>query len=251
MGEKFLRNKVAIVTGGARGIGRAIVLMLANEGCHVSFNYVKNQQAAQDLKVQVEKCGVKCLSVCADIKDFKAVKEWVELTKKEFGQLDILINNAGIIIDKALMLMSPEEWHDVIETNLTGVFNATRLCIIGFLKQKSGNVINISSLSGIIGLSRQVNYSASKGGINAFTKALAREVAAYGVRVNAVAPGFTETEILDNMTLEQKQKLIATIPLGRIGHVNDVANCVKFLLSEDAQYMTGQIIQVDGGLGIR
>ncbi|OGX09065.1 MAG: hypothetical protein A2Z88_08095 [Omnitrophica WOR_2 bacterium GWA2_47_8] len=246
-----IKNKVAIVTGASRGIGRAIVLKLADLSCHVAFNYLKNKDEALRLESEAKKKGIKCTASCVDIKDFNAVKEWVQKTKEEFGGLDILINNAGIIIDKAFMLMSEDDWRQVIDTNLNGTFNATRACIVSFLKQKDGVIINISSVSGIFGLPRQVNYSASKGGINAFTKALAKEVAGHGVRVNAVAPGFIETEILTNFTPEQKEEIAKVVPLGRIGSVEDVANCVKFLLSEQADYITGQVIQVDGGLAIR
>lgn len=245
-----LKDKVAIVTGGSRGIGRALVLMLADQGCHVAFNYLKSKDTAVSLETEVKKRGGKCKASCVDIKDQPAVKEWVDEVKSEFGGLDILINNAGIIKDKALMLMSPEDWNEVIATNLNGMFHASRACIVTFLKQKKGDIINISSVSGIVGLPRQTNYSSAKGGMNAFTKALAKEVAAYGVCVNAVAPGFIETDMLSEMTEEQKEQIVKAIPLGRVGDVRDVVNCVKFLLSDRAAYITGQIIQVDGGLAI-
>jgi len=246
-----IKGKVAIVTGASRGIGRAIVLKLASHGCHVAFNYLKSTEKALALQKEVESFGVRCEASCVDIKDFVAVKKWIEGVRASLGGLDILVNNAGIIADKAFMLMSPEEWHGVIDTNLHGVFNASRACIVTFLKQKKGDVINISSVSGVIGLPRQVNYSASKGGVDAFTKALSKEVAAYGVRVNSIAPGFIETEILSGFSEEEKKKIEAAVPLGRIGQSSDVANCVEFLLSKEAQYLTGQVIQVDGGLAIR
>lgn len=246
-----LKGKVALVTGGSRGIGRAIVLVLAQNGCHVAFSYQKNEKAALDLSAEVKKLGIKCLASKVDVRDFAKVKAWVEDAREKMGRLDILVNNAGIIIDKALMLMEPKDWQDVIDTNLTGVFNATRACIVGFLKQKSGDVINISSVSGVFGLPRQVNYSASKGGVNAFTKSLAKEVAAYGIRVNAIAPGFINTDILSELTDEQRNKILESVPLGRLGTPEEVAGCVRFLLKEHARYITGQIIQVDGGLAIR
>ena len=248
---KLLKNKVAIVTGGGRGIGRAIVLMLAREGCDVAFNFQKNQDAAVALEKEVQALGVKCTASCVDIKDGPAVKAWIERTKEEFGGLNILVNNAGIVRDKALMMMTPEDWHDVQETNLDGMFYATRACIVTFLKQKSGDIINISSVSGIVGLPRQVNYSASKGAMNAFTKALAKEVSPYGVRVNAVAPGLIKTDITEQMNEKHKEEILKTVPLGRMGTPEDVANCVKFLLSPAAAYMTGQILTVDGGLTMR
>lgn len=246
-----IKGKVAVVTGASRGIGRAIVLKLASCGCHVAFNYFKSETQALALKKEAEQYGVRCQASCVDIKDLAAVKKWIEEAKAALGGLDILVNNAGIIADKAFMLMSLEEWQAVIDTNLNGVFNASRACIVTFLKQKKGDIINISSVSGLIGLPRQVNYSASKGGVDAFTKSLAKEVAAYGVRVNSIAPGFIDTEILNGFSPEERKKIEALIPLGRIGQPDDVASCVEFLLSKEAQYLTGQVIQVDGGLAIR
>ncbi|HQP12757.1 MAG TPA: SDR family oxidoreductase, partial [Candidatus Omnitrophota bacterium] len=178
-------------------------------------------------------------------------KAWIAGVKERLGGIDILVNNAGIVQDKALMLMTPEDWLAVIDTNLTGMFNVTRACIVTFLKQKSGQIIQVSSVSGVVGLPRQANYSASKGGVNAFTKSLAKEVAAYGIRVNAVAPGYIETDILAGLSEEQRETFLQNIPLGRLGRPEDVAACVKFLVSEAAQYITGQVIQMDGGLAIR
>lgn len=247
----FLKNQTAVVTGASRGIGRAIALKLADLGANVAFNYQSSAEHAAALEKELTARGVKAKGSRVDIKDFQQVKTWIEATKAEFNSLDILINNAGIIRDKALMMMSPDDWHQVIDTNLTGVFNATRASIVTFMKQKKGQIINISSVSGVIGLPRQVNYSASKGGINAFTKALAKEVASFGVRVNAIAPGFIETEILSGFNEEQKKKIAEMIPLGRVGSVQDVAGVVEYLLSDQAAYMTGQVIVVDGGLAIR
>jgi 3-oxoacyl-[acyl-carrier protein] reductase len=247
----FLKNQTAIVTGASRGIGRAIALKLADLGANVAFNYQSSAEQALALEKEIAAKGVKAKASQVDIRNFEAVKKWIDETRADFGSLDVLVNNAGIIRDKALMMMSPDDWQSVIDTNLTGVFNASRATIVTFMKQKKGQIVNISSVSGVIGLPRQINYSASKGGINAFTKALAKEVAGFGIRVNAVAPGFIETEILSGFNEEQKKKITDLIPLGRIGAVDDVAGCVEYLLGPSAGYITGQIIVVDGGLAIR
>ncbi len=246
-----MKDKVAIVTGGARGIGKAIVLKLASQGCHVAFNYAHSQEEAQKLKKEVKGFKVKCMAERVDVQDFTAVKSWVEQVKSDFGRLDILVNNAGITRDRSLMMMTKEEWDQVINTNLNGMFHFAKSCIVTFMKQKSGNIINISSVSGIIGLVGQANYSASKGGMNAFTKALAKEVGPFGVRVNAVCPGFIETEILSGFKEDKLEEIRNLIPLNRIGKVEDVAHCVAFLLSEEARYITGQLLTVDGGLAMR
>ncbi len=244
-------TKVAIVTGGSRGIGRAICIKCAQIGYDVAFNYHSNSEAAKSLEKEIMDLGQKCSGSQVDIADFDGVKIWIEKIKEEFGAIDVLVNNAGIVNDKPLMMMSQDQWSSVINTNLNGMFNATRHCIVGFMKQKGGRVINISSISGVIGLPGQTNYSATKGAMNAFTKALAKEVARFNVNVNAIAPGFIETEILSGFTDEQKEELIKNIPLGKMGQVEDVSNLVEFLLSEGAAYITGQIIVTDGGLAIR
>jgi 3-oxoacyl-[acyl-carrier protein] reductase len=247
----IFKDKIAIVTGGTRGIGREIVLMLTREGAKVVFTYVKSAQDAQTLMQETEALGSKALGLQIDVRDFDKTKELIEKTKSTFGGLDILVNNAGITRDKALMMMTREEWLEVIDTNLNGLFNVTRNAIVTFLKQKSGNIVNIASVSGIIGLPRQTNYASSKAGIIGFTRSLAREVAAYGIRVNAVAPGFIETDMLSGLKEELKSKMIENIPLARLGKVEDVSRAVKFLLSEAASYITGQVVVVDGGLAIR
>lgn len=247
----MLKDKVAIVTGATRGIGRAIALELSREGADISFNYFKNSELSDSLVEEIKVLGRKALAMQVDIRDFKKVKQFVEETKNKLGRLDILINNAGIIVDKALMMMQEEDWRKVIDTDLNGVFNVTQNCIVGFLKQKSGQIVNISSVSGIIGTSRQTNYSASKAGIIGFTKALAREVAEYNIRVNAVAPGYIETDMLSTLKEKQRDALKSIVPLGRFGNPEEVAKAVLFLLSEKAQYITGQVITVDGGLAMR
>jgi 3-oxoacyl-[acyl-carrier protein] reductase len=194
--------------------------------------------------------GRRALPIHLDVRDFEGAKTLVDTVKKEFGQLDILINNAGITRDKSLMMMSQEDWSDVIDTNLTGVFNTTRASIITFLKQKSGNIVNISSVSGIHPLAGQVNYAAAKAGVIGFTKSLAREVAPYNIRVNAVAPGFISTEMTAALGEKVRDKFLKMIPLKRFGTPDEVAKVVLFLLSDLSQYITGQTIQLDGGLGI-
>lgn len=246
----MLKNKVAIISGASRGIGRTIALELAREGVNISFNYLKSRQDAEDLKKELKAMGVGAEASQVDIANFEAVAEWVKKTKASFGGLDILINNAGIINDKALMFMKKDDWQKVIDTNLGGVFNLTQAAIIGFMKQKSGAIVNITSVSGIIGLERQTNYSASKAGIIGFTKSLAKEVAKYNVRVNAVAPGFIETDMLGDLKEAQKTTLLKRIPLARLGKPEEVARVVRFLVSEAADYITGQTIIIDGGLNL-
>jgi len=244
----MLKNKVAIVTGGTRGIGKAIVLALAKEGVKVAFNYTKSDDRAKEVLKEVKELGSEALSFKFDVRDFNSAKEFTEKVKEYFGGLDILVNNAGIIKDKALMMMEKEDWQEVIDTNLTGYFNLSRSCIVGFLKQKSGDIVNIASVSGVTGTARQVNYSASKAGIIGFTKALAKEVAPYNIRVNAVAPGFIETDMLVGLKPEYKEKLKKFIPRGDFGKPEDVAAAVLFLLSDSARYITGQVLKVDGGM---
>jgi 3-oxoacyl-[acyl-carrier protein] reductase len=245
-----LKNKTVLISGAARGIGREIAVQLAAEGASISFNYLKSRDAAHILEKELIALGVKVKSIQADIKDYDAVKSWVDDTKESLGRIDIVVNNAGIIHDKALALMEPGDWRSVINTNLDGTFNLSRAAIIPFIKQKSGVIINITSVSGIMGMPRQTNYSASKAGIIGFTRSLAREVASYNVRVNAVAPGFIETDMLDNLKEEYREQIIKQIPLNRMGKAEDVAKAVRFLVSDDASYITGQTLVIDGGLNM-
>jgi len=246
----LLKNKIAIISGAPRGIGRAIALELAREGANIAFNYLKSKSEALDLEKEIKTMDVKSKASQIDISDFDAVSKWVKETKEFFGGLDILINNAGIINDKALMFMEKEDWHKVIDTNLNGVFNLTHAAIIGFMKQKSGNIVNITSVSGITGVAKQTNYAASKAGIIGFTKSLAKEVAEYNIRVNAVAPGFIETDMLKDLKEAYKKELLTHIPLARFGKAEEVAKVVKFLVSEAASYITGQTIIIDGGMSM-
>ena len=246
----MFKGKIAIVTGGSRGIGREIVLALVKNGAKVAFTFAHNRQAANSVLAEVKKLGSEALSFQCDARDFDSSKEFVEKVKEYFGGLDILVNNAGIIRDKALMNMSPQDWSDVIDTNLTGYFNMARACIVSFLKQRSGSIVNITSITGIMGRPRQTNYAAAKAGIIGFTKSLAQEVAAYNIRVNAVAPGFIQTEMTKGLKPDFVEKVKMLIPRGEFGKPEDVAHAVLFLLSENSAYVTGQVIRVDGGMSM-
>ena len=243
-----MKSKVAIVTGGSRGIGKAIVLELAACGTRVVFTYLRSEDAAKNLADEVKKSGGEAEAVRSDSRSFEEAKKVVAGAIDRFGSVDILVNSAGIIKDKALMLMEPAEWQEVIDTNLNGYFNMAKASIVTMMKQKSGNIINISSVAGIIGTARQVNYSAAKAGIIGFTKALAKEVASYNIRVNAVAPGYIETDMTKD--LKQKEEFIKRIPSGRFGKPEEVAKAVSFLASDKAAYITGQVINIDGGLAM-
>lgn len=244
------KNKTVVITGGSRGIGRACCVSFAKLGANIIFTYNRSQTEAEELKNEIEAQGVKCLCLQVDVKDFKQCKELANQAIETFEKVDILINNAGVIIDKAMMMMTEAEWLDVITTNLNGTFNVTRNFVVPFMKQKSGNIINMTSLSGIIGLPRQVNYSASKGGVIAFTRALAKEVAAFRIRVNAVAPGFIQTDMTKGLKEEFVNRVMPQIPLCRFGTVEEVAKAVIFLASDESNYITGQVLRVDGGLGM-
>ncbi len=246
----LLSHKVAIVTGGSRGIGRAIVSEFAKQGANVAFNFLKSEDKALELKREIEEKGGKVLTFRQDVKDYGAIKIMVEGVKSQFGRLDIIVNNAGILRDKALMLMEEQDWEEVISTNLSGAFNLVRAAIVTFMKQKSGNIINITSVAGIKGMPRQVNYSASKAGMIGLTKALAKEVGPYNVRVNAIAPGYIDTDMVKDLKEDYKKELLERIPLNRFGKSEEVAKIAAFLASDQARYITGQVLTIDGGLAM-
>lgn len=243
-----LEQKTVIITGGSRGIGRACCIAFAKAGADIAFTYNKSEKEARDLEIELGKLNVKYLSLQADVKDYEQCVGVTRKTVEKFGKIDVLVNNAGITRDKALFMMAPEEWKEVIDTNLSGVFNMSRAVITGFLKQKSGCILNMSSVSGIIGLPRQVNYSASKAGIIGFTKSLAKEVAGYGIRVNAVCPGFIDTDMVKPLKAEYQQEIIKNIPLKRMGQAEEVADLCVFIASDKAKYITAETIKIDGGL---
>jgi len=246
--ENSLKDKVAIVTGGSRGIGSAIVRELVGRGVKVAFTYLKSEESAKTLSEEIKKSGGRAEAFKSNASNYEEAKMTIEKTIDKFGALDILVNNAGVIKDKSLMMMDPADWREVIETNLTGYFNMAKACIVTMMKQKSGNIVNISSVAGVIGTARQANYSSAKAGIIGLTKSLAKEVASYNIRVNAVAPGYIETDMTRD--LKQKDDLMKMIPGGRFGKPEEVAKVVSFLASDNAKYITGQVIKVDGGLAI-
>ena len=246
----LLTDKIAIVTGGSRGIGRAIVKAFCKEGARCAFTYASSSDKARTLADEITEEGGTVYYEQVDVRDFEGVKTFVENVKERFGGLHILVNNAGINKDKSVVMMSKQDWQDVIDVDLTGVFHFTKACVVTFLKQKQGCIINVSSVSGFSPLPGQVSYASAKSGVIGLTKALAREVAQFGVRVNAIAPGFIETDMLDNMSKKYKEKIIDLIPFKRLGTTEEVAQGCVFLASDHASYITGQVLTIDGGLSI-
>lgn len=243
-----LDHKVAMVTGSSRGIGRAAALALSRAGAAVVINYARNRAAAEQLLDEIERAGGRGLVVQADVAVYEDCERMVRLSLEHFERVDILINNAGINRDNLLIRMKPEEWREVIDVNLTGIFNATRAVMRPMLKQKSGGrIINIASVAGIYGNSGQANYAAAKGGVIAFTRSLAKEVGSRGITVNAVAPGFIETEMTTALPAGLREQALKNIALARFGKPEDVAEAILFLAAAGS-YITGQVISVDGGI---
>ena len=241
-------NKLALITGGTRGIGKQIALTFAKEGYDIAINYRAKNDDLKNTKSEIEANNVKCFAVQGDVAKFEDCEKFVKQIVEEFGNIDVLVNNAGITRDTLLMRMKEEDFKQVIDTNLVGTFNVTKNVISYMMKARNGRIINISSVVGISGNAGQTNYAASKAGIIGFTKSLAKEVASRNITVNAVAPGFIETQMTAVLKEDIKEEIAKKIPLKRMGTPQDVANVVKFLASSDSSYITGQVIHIDGGM---
>ncbi|HLR01838.1 MAG TPA: 3-oxoacyl-[acyl-carrier-protein] reductase [Virgibacillus sp.] len=244
----MLQDKVAVVTGASRGIGRAIALELAGKGADVVVNYANNTEKAEEVVREIEGMGRKSVSIRADIRNGKQMKDMVKEVVQTFGKVDILVNNAGVTKDNLIMRMKEEDFDDVIDTNLKGVFNCTKAVSRQMMKQKQGKIINVASIVGVAGNPGQANYVAAKAGVIGLTKTTALEFASRNILVNAVAPGFITTEMTDVLSDEQKEGMLDMIPLNKLGEAEDVAKVVRFLASDDADYITGQTIHIDGGM---
>jgi len=242
-----LKDKIAVVTGASRGIGRAIALKLAESGADVVVT-ATSRESAEKVAGEIEKLGRKSLPVAVNVAAYDDVEKLIKTTLEAFSRIDILVNNAGINRDNLLVRMSQDEWNAALDVNLKGTFNCIRAATKSFMKQRAGKIINITSVVGVIGNAGQANYCASKAGVIGLTKSVARELAARNIQVNAIAPGYIATDMTEQLSEEIKTELQNTIPLGRIGEPEDVADLVTFLASERANYITGQTIHVDGGM---
>ena len=243
-----LDNQVALITGGSRGIGKSVASELASRGAYVLINYATNSEAAAETLEEIEKAGGEGRTVCFDVSDFAEVQSTVSGLSDELDGIQILVNNAGITNDGLLVRMEEEDWDKVVDINLKGVFNCTKAVCRGMMKKRYGRIVNITSVAGEVGNAGQTNYSASKAGIVGFTKSSAREFSSRGITVNAVSPGFVETDINRDLPEEIKKKYLEAVPLGRFGRVEDISSAVCFLVSTGASYITGEVIKVNGGL---
>jgi len=245
---KLFTNKTVLITGGAKGIGNAIVYKMAKEGANIAFTYFSSDEEAKALQNTLVEMGTKVKAYKSDASSFAQANQWVAQVKEDFGSIDVLVNNAGITKDQLMLRMQEKAWDDVINTNLKSVFNTAKATIPLFMKQKKGVIINIASIIGIKGNAGQANYAASKAGIIGFTKSLAAELGMRNIRVNAVAPGWIMTDMTSTLLEKMVKEKINLIPLRRVGKPQEVANCVAFLASDEASYITGETIKVDGGL---
>ena len=244
----LLDGKVALVTGASRGIGRAIALRLAHEGAAVAINYAGNAKAAEEVKSLIEAAGGKAMIIQANVADAAAVEEMIQQVTETFGTIDILVNNAGITKDGLLMRMKEEDWDAVVNTNLKGIFHCTKAVTKLMMKKRAGRIVNMASVVGLIGNAGQANYAAAKAGVIGFSKSVARELASRGITVNMVAPGFINTDMTAVLPDKVKEAMVADIPLSKMGEPENVADAVLFLVSDQASYITGQVINVDGGM---
>lgn len=244
----MLKDKVAVITGGTRGIGREIALTLARSGANIVINYRSSDKEAEEVKTLIEEYGVEALCVKGDISVMDEAKKLIDSCKKKFGRIDILINNAGITKDTLVLRMKEEDFDKVIDVNLKGTFNCSKNAAALMVRQRTGRIINLTSVIGIIGNAGQANYAASKAGVIGLTKSLAKELGSRGITVNAIAPGFIKTDMTSVLSEELKSEVEKNIPLKRLGEPKDVANLVSFLCSDLSDYITGQVINVDGGM---
>lgn len=242
-----LKEKIALVTGASRGLGKAIALHLANEGAHIIVNYAKHSEKAKEVVAAIESTGGKALAMQADVSCWQDVEKMVDTIYETFGRIDILVNNAGVNRDELLISMEPDDWDAVINTNLGGLFHCTKAVAKYMMIQKSGRIINLSSVAGERGGRGQSNYAASKGGVNAFTRSVAMELAPKKITVNAVAPGVVETEMSSTVIRRAKDFILNSVALKRLGQPEEIAKVVTFLASDDSSYITGEVIRVDGG----
>ncbi|MCC6555759.1 MAG: 3-oxoacyl-[acyl-carrier-protein] reductase [Polyangiaceae bacterium] len=243
-------GRTALITGGSRGIGRAIALELSARGCDVAFTYREREAEARGLADELTARGRRVAALRVDVADFAAMQQMGKELKARFGRIDMLVNNAGVKRDAQLLMMNEEDWDQVLGVNLKGAFNAAKAVIFAMMKQRSGRILNVSSVSGLIGLRGQANYSASKAGLIGFTKALAKELGPVGITVNSLALGFVETEMIADLPEQQRERYLQEIPLRRFATVDEVGRFAAFLLSDAAGYLTGQTVVMDGGLAM-
>ena len=246
----MLKGKCAVITGASRGLGKCIATKFAKEGANVVINYRNNEEEALKVKQELEDLGSQVLVVKADVSELEQAENLIKEAKKEFGRVDILVNNAGITKDNLIIRMKEEDFDSVIKTNLKGAFNCLKAVTPIMLKQKYGKIVNMASVVGVVGNPGQVNYCASKAGLIGMTKSLAKEIGSRNITVNAIAPGFIDTDMTKILSDDQKKKILSQIPLNKFGNVEDIANVALFLGSENSNYITGQVIHVDGGMAM-